>query len=80
MSSFFTLEQAQTALQSGYDAILKAQGALEYRHEGPQLSTVIKRQSLSDLQDNIDYWINICEEIESGSSSVIISQMVPLHE
>ena len=80
MSSFFTLEQAQTALTSAYDAMLKAHGALEYRHEGPQIATQIKRQSLSDLQDNIDYWSNICEEIEAGSAGVIYSQMVPQHE
>jgi len=80
MSSFFTLEQAQTALTGAYNAILKAQKAQEYRHAGAQIETVIKRQSLSDLQDSVDFWTNICEEIEAGSSGVILTRMVPIHE
>ena len=80
MSSFFTLEQAQIGLQSAYGAMLKAHGSLEYRHEGVNILTNIKHQSLKDLQDAIDYWFDMCETIEAGTGGVIYSQMVPCHE
>ena len=80
MSNFFTLEQAQAVLTGAYNAVLKTQKAKEYQHEGVNIATIIKRQSLPDLQESIDYWSNICEEIEAGSSGPVLSQMVIDHE
>lgn len=75
MGNFFTLEQAQAALTGAYNAILKTQKAKEYHHEGVNIATIIKRQSLTDLHDDITFWTNICEELEAGSAGVILTEM-----
>ena len=69
-----TQEQAQTQLGNAIAALNSAYTNQSYSIEGRSLS----RQSISDLQDAVDYWDKKVKELEENADGGLITSQITI--